>query len=854
MKQQRFSLVIVIAFAACLSVSLLSPVEAIRTKIESRRPSRDKPNRERNLRTDYPSSDVTSVNAASNPSEGDPPTVLLETKTKFAGGGVAGAIGGAVGNAFVSNTASQKENCVGCKFVWKKIHAGLDQSAGYDTVKNAFERVCMNMPDVFYDVCDMMYDQEDDMVQDYLNNVDFEKMCTYLELPDRSRFRVRLPRESDAEKKRFLVARYWIYVSLEEEEEEEEEEEGNNNMTDRKDTSTGDKTKEKHEKAVPKTHPNILRVMKNIFEAADTNKDNALSLPEFEAFATSAEIGMSVDQASRIFGQLDEDSDNFLDFSDFQRFMMFKNSAENIPGPPRRLKRQISGSRMPPTTEAILARCVVKIWTSVTEKSYFKPWTVHPTHSCTGTGFVVDAKKRFIITNAHVVRCHSSVHVRLYGSHERVPAQVLYISEEKDLALLTVSLDAFWENVKGEAHFASSVPMQFEPTIVIGYPLGGSTISMTKGVVSRVDCRSYNHRGENTTRLLVIQIDAAINSGNSGGPVFNRNGKVVGVAFSGLDKRSSEGVGYIIPVPVVSSFIASFSVSNGRPFPGVCTPGFGWQVTENRALRMLLQMHKIKGVKLGGSVGAKPQAVSGVLVNYVSARGTLHNVLKKDDVVLAIDDHNIGFDGTFCFRGNDRLLLDHIVTSKIPGSKMSYTILRNGKVRTFEVDAEPIRPTMPQYDGRDATPEFFIVGGIVFVPLTMPLIKQSSKISSTIRETIYERQQCARLDYENVTVTSILPADVNFGYPMPTTTLTSLNGEPIKSLVQLVGIVEKAYEEPKGFFDFVFGKKTCVTRIVLPVKECRDLGPKILETYRVPGPISPGLRKLVNDGVERTLE
>ena len=63
-----------------------------------------------------------------------------------------GAVGGAVGNAFASNTASQKENCVGCKFVWKKIHAGLDQSAGYDTVKNTFERVCMNMPDVFYDV------------------------------------------------------------------------------------------------------------------------------------------------------------------------------------------------------------------------------------------------------------------------------------------------------------------------------------------------------------------------------------------------------------------------------------------------------------------------------------------------------------------------------------------------------------------------------------------------------------------------------------------------------------------------------------------------------------------------------
>lgn len=89
------------------------------------------------------------------------------------------AVGGAAMGSVNSNTPAQKENCVGCKYVWYKVHGGLDQSAGYDKVKNAFERVCMNMPDVFYDVCDIMYDQEDYMVQDYLKNVEFKEMCTY---------------------------------------------------------------------------------------------------------------------------------------------------------------------------------------------------------------------------------------------------------------------------------------------------------------------------------------------------------------------------------------------------------------------------------------------------------------------------------------------------------------------------------------------------------------------------------------------------------------------------------------------------------------------------------------------------
>ena len=189
----------------------------------------------------------------------------------------------------------------------------------------------------------------------------------------------------------------------------------------------------------------------------------------------------------------------------------------------------------------------------------------------------MDSKKRYIITNEHVIRDHVSVHVRSYGAYERVSAEVLYVSEELDLALLTVKKDSFWEAVNSvTTQFATRVPQQFDPTLVIGYPLGGSTISMTKGVVSRIDCKPYNHMHEIPASMLIIQIDAAINSGNSGGPVFDQNGHVVGVAFSGLQKSAAEGIGYIIPFTVVKLFLKAYETTPGK-FPGVCSHGFSWQ-------------------------------------------------------------------------------------------------------------------------------------------------------------------------------------------------------------------------------------------------------------------------------------
>lgn len=75
---------------------------------------------------------------------------------------------------------------------------------------------------------------------------------------------------------------------------------------------------------------------------------------------------------------------------------------------------------------------------------------------------------------------------------------------------------------------------------MVGYPIGGDTISVTSGVVSRIEVSSYSH---GSAELLAIQIDAAINSGNSGGPALTDDGKCAGIAFQTLVEEDAENIG-----------------------------------------------------------------------------------------------------------------------------------------------------------------------------------------------------------------------------------------------------------------------------------------------------------------------
>jgi len=134
-------------------------------------------------------------------------------------------------------------------------------------------------------------------------------------------------------------------------------------------------------------------------------------------------------------------------------------------------------------------------------------------------GFVLSERR--ILTNAHAVMHYSAVQVRKHGSPDKVDARVVAIGHDSDTALLAVDDESFWA---GLGHLElGELPELQERVTVVGYPTGGDNISVTAGVVSRVDLHRYSL---SYVSLLAIQIDAAINSGNSGGPAFDHTGKV----------------------------------------------------------------------------------------------------------------------------------------------------------------------------------------------------------------------------------------------------------------------------------------------------------------------------------------
>uniref|UniRef100_A0A2P2MRQ1 Protease Do-like 9 n=1 Tax=Rhizophora mucronata TaxID=61149 RepID=A0A2P2MRQ1_RHIMU len=267
---------------------------------------------------------------------------------------------------------------------------------------------------------------------------------------------------------------------------------------------------------------------------------------------------------------------------------------------------------------------VVKVFCVHTEPNFSLPWQRKRQYSSSSSGFVIGGRR--VLTNAHSVEHHTQVKLKKRGSDTKYLASVLAIGTECDIALLTVNDDEFWEGVS-LVEFGNLPSLQ-DAVTVVGYPIGGDTISVTSGVVSRIEILSYVH---GSTELLGLQIDAAINSGNSGGPAFNDRGKCVGIAFQSLKHEDVENIGYVIPTPVIIHFIQDYE-KNGA-YTGFPFLGIEWQKMENPDMRM--------------AMGMKPNQ-KGVRIKRIDPTAPESEFLKPSDIILSFDGMDIANDGTGC--------------------------------------------------------------------------------------------------------------------------------------------------------------------------------------------------------------
>ena len=165
------------------------------------------------------------------------------------------------------------------------------------------------------------------------------------------------------------------------------------------------------------------------------------------------------------------------------------------------------------------------------------------TGACAGSGFVI-SEDGYICTNNHVVENATSVSIKLYDGTE-YPAEIIGTDAMNDVALLKIDAQGLQSVYIGDSEDLEVG----DEVIAIGNPLGELTFTMTQGYVSALD-REINIDG---TPINMLQTDAAINSGNSGGPLFDMNGNVVGITSAKYSGSSSsgagiEGIGFAIPI------------------------------------------------------------------------------------------------------------------------------------------------------------------------------------------------------------------------------------------------------------------------------------------------------------------
>ena len=320
------------------------------------------------------------------------------------------------------------------------------------------------------------------------------------------------------------------------------------------------------------------------------------------------------------------------------------------------------------------------------------------------------------------------------------------------------------------------------------YPTGGNTICATKGVLSRVDAQHYAHAASKgfssgiagaPGKLLILQIDAAINDGSSGGPAVNAKGEVIGVASSGLD--NAQNVGYVIPASLVRLFLGEYERLGH--WPGTCDLGFAYRRMESVALRQYCKVPDERSV----------------LVTSVAPMGPASGVLRAGDVLLSIDGSTVHTDGSVLWRGDadgsETLLpLEHCVTGRKHDETLRLAILRGGVELALPYVTGGAPPLLPRFCGADARPSFAIFGGLVFTRLTMPLFAElvegdeaASLAARTVLWTEVRRWRQREQD-EVVVLLRLLRHNINEGIETggALRVVSHVNDVPVRTLLELV--------------------------------------------------------------------
>ena len=298
-----------------------------------------------------------------------------------------------------------------------------------------------------------------------------------------------------------------------------------------------------------------------------------------------------------------------------------------------------TGTQMTPAeVYAANVNSTVGITTSVTTNF----WGYQSTSAASGSGFII-SDDGYILTNFHVIEDSDSISVSMYNG-DRYDATLIGCDESNDIAVLKIEAEGLAPVILGDSDNLNVG----DSVVAIGNPLGELTFTLTSGAISAKD-REVTF--SNNMSMNLLQTDCAINSGNSGGALFNLYGEVIGVtnakySTSSNSSASIDNIGFAIPINSIMNIVESI-IEKGY----ISKPYIGISVLD---------------------VSAETQAYgipAGAAIQAVSEDGPAAQAgLQKGDVITAVDGKTM----------TSKELVSYIREASV-GQEMVFSIYRQGE-------------------------------------------------------------------------------------------------------------------------------------------------------------------------------
>jgi S1-C subfamily serine protease len=443
----------------------------------------------------------------------------------------------------------------------------------------------------------------------------------------------------------------------------------------------------------------------------------------------------------------------------------------------------------PASASSQIENSVVRVFATLRPPDLAKPWNKQAGQEVTGSGLVIEGRR--ILTNAHVVLYAGQIQIQGNQSGDKISATVEAVAPGIDLAVLKLSDESFFTSHPPLPR-AEVLPQVRDSVMVYGFPTGGSSISITKGIVSRIDFVPYNH----PVSGLRVQIDAAINPGNSGGPAIVGD-KVIGLAFSALS--NAQNIGYIIPCEEIEIFLNDIADGHYDGKPAIFDE---YQTLENPALRAFLKLEK---------------SVEGIIV-HAPFRDNAAYPLKQWDVITKIGDTPIDDQGNVKLSENLKVSFAYLVQKIAKNGMVPLTVVRSGRPMSIPLPVSPDCPKVILFL-QGTYPPYFICGPLVFSVASEELIAAASNFLSRSGSPVLSRRvdQPAFEGEELVVVPApFFSHALSRNYTVPLLRpVKTINGIVVKNLRHLVEIIRDSKDE---FIVIEFAGRAAET-LVFPRKE-----------------------------------